>query len=337
MHRILNSVIFAVSCCIPSFLYSQSFFECDAGFSSRFWFPQNPDQFTVTTTGYQGYYVNGALRWGNLLRLYRFRYEVTNNLERPHTKDLKSYLQEKTGTLGYYILSALGDVLRVESLWNASLVLRMDQEQFLSDVVINEQIRYYPYFFDGNKANYYTYRYGQGKQLRFATVFDDMFFGVGFGQENERLYIGIGRTLYQKPYSYHIGSLAMDSLLFDAKFTGTTFGIGVELATDKNPQRGLGISAFYSMGNGDVELVKDYLSISNIAEKYHGSVMYYGIEARLQYRFVLISDMLFFGCDLHYKGKMFRLHSPDDKSISEEAEMNTDNLLGVAADLRLIF
>jgi len=312
----------------------QSYVTFKIGGAYNMWFPSQPEKAEITTTGYAGYYLNFTAKYKNWFRLYQFKYEAENDIEPPKTRNRDQLIRQNGGKTAYVIYNLLSDFLTIEKFNNMSIILRATGEDFKSEVKFEDDVIYQPYNLRKTNRVYYYY---EGDKANFYTRFEDYFFGASFGKNNERFYLGVGSLSYQKPYGLKIGNNAIEDVLQDAKFSAITFGGGLELKPKIQSKGGLSVSAFLHMGPGEIELVHNEISMSQIAEKYNCNVQYLGFDTEFKFIRPIHKDNIFIGGTFTATGKTFKLQEPGDDTFQEMKSMNTDFIIGIKGFLTIMF
>jgi hypothetical protein len=332
--RFLQKAIVLIVIFVPAL---SGWIELETGAQYLKWLPDQPKRSKIETTGYTGLTLNARLSYKDLFHLYTLRYEFSNGIEAPSTKGRDALITEKTGTAGYVLFHLLSDFLIPNGWQNMGLILRTDYQDYRADVHFEGDVRYIPYNFE--EVPSITY-YRSGDEARFYTRFSDFLAGISIGSQpheikNSRAYIGLGSSRYQKPYTFRIGDRYLEDTMTDTRFTGTFAAIGLVTSQPIKSGGQLEISLAYHVGSGDMVLVENRVSITDIAENNESSIIYNALEGSASFR-RSISKQLFLALESDFKIKSFSLNTPSTKAEDAPA-MNQDYFFGLKGKISYQF
>lgn len=320
--------------CSFSFLFSAEFLRIESGAKWLMWFPDQPKRAEIETQGYVGVMINARLNYKNIIRLYNLKYEFSNGIQAPTTKGRDELIKDKTGIGGYVLFHLLSDIFIPDGWNNAAIVLRANYEDYQSKVYFNGDVKYIPYNF--NEDPYIDY-YRAGQEAEFYTRFNDVFFGISLGSppgaaKFARGFLGGGKTLYQKPYTFRIGEQEIEDTITDTRFVGYFAGAGLVARYPLQNRDALFFTLEYNLGSGEMELVKDRIDITQIADNNKSSINYSAMEMGVEYDKMLIPDKLTIGFESNFKIKSFDLQTPGT-TYEEAYNMNQDYFWGIKVNV----
>jgi len=319
---------------VYSSLFSEEFLRVESGAKWLMWFPDQPKRAEIQTKGYAGITLNARLNYKNIIRLYNLKYEFSNGIQAPTTKGRDELIKDKAGTAGYILFHLLSDMFIPDAWNNLAVVLRAHYEDYRSIVHFTDNVKYIPY--NLNDDPYIDY-YRAGQEAEFYTRFSDAFFGISLwsspgAEKFARAYVGGGKTLYQKPYTFHIGEQEIEDTITDTRFTGYFAGAGLVARYPLQSQDALFFTLEYHLGSGEMELVKDRVDITQIADNNKSSINYSGMEMGVEYERVLIPDRIILGMESNFKIKSFDLQTPST-TYEEAYNMNQDYFWGIKVNV----
>lgn len=319
-------------------LNAGDFLQVESGGTWLMWFPDQPKRSDIETQGYAGVRVNARINYKNLIRLYNLKYEFSNGIQAPSVQGRDELIKDKTGTTGYILFHLLTDFIIPQLPYNAGLILRAYYEDYRAVVHFRDYVKYIPYNYNDVRR---IYTYNSGDEAEFYTRFNDFFCGVSFGNPPEtgpygRFFAGLGKTLYQKPYTFRIGTQELEDTITDTRFEGVFFGLGIigQFIIKNNAL--LYTTAAWHIGSGDMVLVRDRVDITQIAENNKSDISYMGLELSAEYRKEIIPNKIKAGLEADFKIKSFDLLTPGT-TVETAPNMNQDIFLGIKFNIGYCF
>ena len=331
--RILQKAIVLLVILVPAL---SGWVELETGAQYLKWLPNQPKRSKIETTGYLGMTLNARLSYKDF-HFYTLRYEFSNGIEAPSAKGRDALITEKTGAAGYVLFHLLSDFIIPNSWNNLGLILRTDYQDYRADVHFEGDVTYIPYNFE--EVHSITY-YRDGDEARFYTRFSDFLAGISLGSMSGepkyvRTYAGLGRTRYQKPYTFRIGDRELEDTITDTRFAGTFLAVGLMATQPLISDAELSLSFSYHMGNGDMVLVKDRVSITDIAENNESSIFYSALESSVSL-YKDIAENLSIALEAELRVKSFDLNTPST-DLESAPNMNQDYFFGLKSKLSYQF
>ncbi|MCD6233584.1 MAG: hypothetical protein DRP86_04675 [Candidatus Neomarinimicrobiota bacterium] len=319
---------------VYSSLFSEEFLRVEGGAKWLMWFPDQPKRAEIKTKGYAGITLNARLNYKNIIRLYNLKYEFSNGIQAPTTKGRDELIKNKVGTTGYVLFHLLSDIFIPDAWNNLAIVFRTHYEDYRSTVHFTDDVKYIPYNF--NEDPFIDY-YSAGEEAEFYTRFSDAFLGISLGsppgaEKFARGYFGGGKTLYQKPYTFHIGEQEIEDTITDTRFTGYFAGAGLVARYPLQSREALFFTLEYHVGSGEMELVKDRVDITRIADNNKSSINYRAMEMCMEYERILIPGKITMGMESNFKIKSFDLQTPS-MTYEEAYNMNQDYFWGIKVNV----
>ncbi|HDT12664.1 MAG TPA: hypothetical protein ENO01_03295 [Candidatus Marinimicrobia bacterium] len=336
----MKSLCVILFCIVLGFqsLHAGEFLQIETGGKWLMWFPDQPKRSDIETQGYAGVTINARLNYKNFIRLYNLKYEFSNGIQAPTVKGRDELIKDKAGTAGYILFHLLSDFMIPQLPYNAGLIFRANYEDYRAVVHFKDYVRYIPYNYNEIRK---IYSYNSGDKAEFYTRFNDFFCGVSFGNppgtgNYGRFFAGMGKTLYQKPYTFRIGTQELEDTITDTRFEGVFFGVGIVGQFILNSNDILYTTAAWHVGAGDMVLVKDRVDITQIAENNKSDISYMGLELSAEYKRNIIPNKVQTGLEADFKIKSFDLLTPGT-TVETAPNMNQDIFLGLKFNVGYLF
>lgn len=335
MHKIRHSVrILTVVALTTVTGIAEEYFTLESGASWLKWLPDQPSRSEITTTGYLGFTLNAQLNYKDIIRLHNLKYEFSNGIAAPTVKSRETLIKEKTGTAGYILFSLVSDFLLPKTKYNLGFLLQADYQDYRATVHFNDEVTYIPYNYEDSHSITY---YRSGDEAEFYTRFNDFFAGISSGSSPNspnyaRAFIGIGTSMYQKPYTFRIGEMELDDIITDTRFQGIFLGLGLIANHPLTMDTNLDFFLTYHQGAGDMVLFKNKVSITEIAGNNGSSIYYSAMESRITYHKALIPKTLTASAEGEFRIKSFDLKTPDT-TLQNAPNMNRDYFFGIKLNL----